>query len=129
MKRKPFNNNKGLASLITFVISALWHGFYPLYYLFFVQYYLIEQISNILDEKYHLFDKIAKQSILIKIPFYLVQQFFLEYVGLSFAILDFWLNWNYYIAFYFIPNIMLLVGFIILTYLTKHKRGHKTKNN
>jgi lysophospholipid acyltransferase len=38
----PFRNNRVIASFITFIFSAIWHGFYPSYYVSFVLIYLFE---------------------------------------------------------------------------------------
>lgn len=46
---KPFKNNRVLASLITYVFSAFWHGFYGSYYFSFVLMYLFEQGSEFLE--------------------------------------------------------------------------------
>lgn len=45
----PFKNNRTLASLITYVFSAFWHGFYPAYYISFVLVYLFEQGDQFLE--------------------------------------------------------------------------------
>jgi hypothetical protein len=48
-------NKKSIASFATFMISAFWHGFYPIYYLFFFQFYIYEQICEIFEHKFKLF--------------------------------------------------------------------------
>lgn len=40
---KDSKRGTGLASLITFLVSALWHGIYPSYYIFFVCCFFLEQ--------------------------------------------------------------------------------------
>lgn len=42
-------NNRNIASLITYVISAIWHGFYTTYYICFTLIFLFEQGSALLE--------------------------------------------------------------------------------
>ncbi len=65
-ENKSFKNNTSLASLLTFMISAFWHGFYPNYYIFFFQCYMLEQISEILEKKFNLFEKVEKMNIVLR---------------------------------------------------------------
>ena len=53
------------AALIVFMVSAFWHGFYPIYYLFFFQFYILEQISGML-EKLNFFEKFNNANFLVK---------------------------------------------------------------
>ncbi len=46
---EPFRNNRTLASLITYMFSAFWHGFYPVYYICFSLIYLFEQGNLFLE--------------------------------------------------------------------------------
>ena len=48
--RKPFKNNWGLASLLTFVSSAVWHGFYLTYYLTFGLLFFYHSGSTVFDK-------------------------------------------------------------------------------
>ena len=45
-----FNNNKVLDSFITFIFSALWHGFYQTYFISFIAVYLFEQCATFLEQ-------------------------------------------------------------------------------
>ena len=67
-----FKNNMNLASLITFIISAFWHGFYPSYYLSFAHFYFVEQTCEILDKKFNFFDKLSK----LPYPLFLLAQYY-----------------------------------------------------
>eukprot|EP00340_Litonotus_pictus_P007695 CAMPEP_0170519258 /NCGR_PEP_ID=MMETSP0209-20121228/4749_1 /TAXON_ID=665100 ORGANISM="Litonotus pictus, Strain P1" /NCGR_SAMPLE_ID=MMETSP0209 /ASSEMBLY_ACC=CAM_ASM_000301 /LENGTH=301 /DNA_ID=CAMNT_0010805107 /DNA_START=352 /DNA_END=1254 /DNA_ORIENTATION=+ len=44
--------------LITFMVSAFWHGFYPNYYIFFFFCFIVEQISALIASKTKYFDYI-----------------------------------------------------------------------
>jgi lysophospholipid acyltransferase len=116
--RKPFKNNKALASLLTFLISAIWHGFYPVYYVFFFEYYMIEQISTYLEDEYDLFNKIEKWSFLPKLAYRIFLMSVVNYFGLAFSILTLRANWNYYKAFHFVP-LLSLIGAWVYTKIAK----------
>ena len=47
------------------MVSAFWHGFYAIYYLFFFQFYILEQISGML-EKIKFFDSFSYGNIFVK---------------------------------------------------------------
>jgi hypothetical protein len=63
IEKKPFNNNRGLASLITCMVSACWQGFYPVYYIFFFLFFLMEQSCTFLEEDYDFFKKMEKRIL------------------------------------------------------------------
>jgi lysophospholipid acyltransferase len=129
VNKKPFKGNTGLASLITFMISAFWHGFYPIYYWHFFEFYLIDQIGSILDTKYDFFNWIAKQSIIIQIIYWNFVSSILQYVGLTFAMLDLKVAYNFHRAFYFIPSLILIVLFFTLIKLNKKKKHKDIKES
>ena len=65
-----FKDKMELASLITFVISAFWHGFYPSTYISFIHFYFVEQASDLLEKKFNFFEKLMK----LPFPFFLLSQ-------------------------------------------------------
>ena len=64
IKRKPFENNWALASFLTFISSAIWHGFYLTYYITFVLLYFY-QSSAIVFDQIGLYDWIYKTKFLM----------------------------------------------------------------
>jgi lysophospholipid acyltransferase len=122
LEAKPFKKNKAFASLLTFMISACWHGFYPVYYIFFFLYYLIEQCSVALDEKLDFFNWINKQNILLRLSWWVFISLMLNYFGNVFALLRVSYILNFFRAFYHIPTIILFGGYYYLcVYLKKQK--------
>lgn len=118
---KYFSKNKGLASMITFSVSAVWHGFYPSYYLFFAQYFFIEQITAYLENRFDLFNVIDKSNFFIKFIAWKCVMATLCYFGQTFPILYPQFIYNYYKAFNFIPNIMLVLIFAVTCILSKKR--------
>jgi len=64
IKRKPFQNNWNLASFLTFISSAFWHGFYLTYYLSFGLLYFYHSAFSVLN-KIKFYDWIRKTKILV----------------------------------------------------------------
>ncbi len=123
--KKPFKNNKALASLLTFLVSAIWHGFYPVYYVFFFEYYMIEQIATYFEEEYDLFNKIEKWSFFPKLAYRIFIMSVVNYFGLAFSILTLRANWNYYKAFHFVPLLSLFVSWVYTKIAKKSKKKNR----
>ena len=120
--------------LITFMVSAFWHGFYPNYYTFFFFCFIIEQTSGILDSKTNYFkfiESFKEHKILpLRSIYYIlgglnlnIMNFFGIYFSLLFfdkaIILSNNLNW--------IPMIALLSVYgLCLTLFKKKKETPKT---
>lgn len=64
IKRKPFENNWGMASFLTFISSAVWHGYYLTYYLTFGLLYFYQSSSAVFNA-IGLYDWIYKTKFLI----------------------------------------------------------------
>ena len=113
-----------LSSLITFMISAIWHGFYPVYYLFFFAYYMIEQVATVVEQK-GLVTYIESASFIKRLVYRIFLSSFLQFFGQSFVILTLTNNFNYFRAFYFIPNILLYSMFVYFCLMkTKSKKSN-----
>ena len=50
INRKPFKDNWALASFLTFISSAIWHGFYLTYYLTFMLLYFYHSSADVFDK-------------------------------------------------------------------------------
>ena len=49
INKKPFKNNWGIASLLTFISSAVWHGYYLTYYLTFGLLFFYHSASTVFE--------------------------------------------------------------------------------
>ncbi len=58
-----------IASILTFLASAIWHGYYPNYYVTFMLYFLFEQIGLLFETKLDMFNYLEKKSMLLAIIF------------------------------------------------------------
>lgn len=112
VKAKPFNKNTSLTAFVTFVISALWHGFFINYYLFFLHAFLLESVDKYLEKKYRLFTVLEEESnILVRAFGWAAFMTFLSYFGVCFGIYSLEENLKYYKSFYFVPNILIYLAF------------------
>ena len=50
IERKPFKDNRALSSLLTFISSAIWHGFYLTYYLTFLLLYFYQTSAEVFEK-------------------------------------------------------------------------------
>jgi len=123
LEHKFFKKNFALASLIVFVISAVWHGFYPGYYIFFIQLYFIQQSAKMLEEKFDFFKKVKQCNFLIRITCNLVSIFVIGSLGFAFCVLDVYNSIKFYKAFYFIPNLFVLFLYVYMKFLVGKKKN------
>lgn len=124
---KTFKNNKGMASLITFMISAFWHGFYPVYYLFFALFYIIEQTSGILDEDFNVFKYFDNKPFIVKFAFATFTQMFCNYLGIIFCLITFENVYQFTKNIYFIPPVVLCVTYYFLLQASNKKKRLERK--
>jgi lysophospholipid acyltransferase len=129
VERKPFKNNKALVTFVTFMVSAFWHGFYPVYFFFFFEYYMIEHISKYLDEEYDLFNKMENSSFIPKTIFRILVCSVINYFGLCFTLLTIRANFIFSRAFYFVPFMSLFGGYLYVVLIRIHSNKKRKANS
>lgn len=112
----PLNGNKSLATFITYIVSSIWHGFYPTYYINFILIYLFEQDSLFLDELG--FYKFVDEHSFIWPFISLKTSFFNDSVGSFFYCLETSSVKQILINYYGLPA-NVTIGFFIFTLLYK----------
>ena len=125
IKSKTFFNNKALASLLTFMVSACWHGFYPVYYFFFLQFYFAEQIGTVLEEKWDFFNWISKKNKILQIIYWNFISSELQFIGHVFIIKTYYEVYNFYRAFYYIPAFILVLFYLLIVYIIPYPKKEK----
>lgn len=120
-----FLKNFSIATLITFLFSASWHGFFPGYYLTFVQVFLIQQISKILESKYDFFNRLENGNLIVKWIYIFFMSFCFSYFCFSFIALNFTDSFKFYKSFYFIPNISLIIFVLFIVFSQRKKNKNK----
>lgn len=94
-------------TLITFTVSAVWHGLYPFYYVMFFFCTIIVELSKEIFRSRALFDFIP--SGLSHIVGNVLTLICLNYLGTAFTMLSFERGFNFLKATYFlIPGILII---------------------
>lgn len=110
------------ASNYTFMVSAFWHGFYPGYYLAFFWMFLAQQIAKGLFRIRHKLSWIP-EPIAFGLR-WLLSGFAVNWMGSTFILLEFGNAITLYKAWKFIPNLLLLIGFIYFNFAGSGKPKH-----
>jgi len=112
------------ASNITFMVSAFWHGFYPMYYWVFILLFMIQQISKAFYKLGPMFKWIpAPIAYVLR---WVLTNFFFEFTGVPFGLLDFKRAHIFYKTWNYIPLIVLFGTYILLCH-TPLGKGKRTK--
>ena len=125
VENKIFKNNYSLASLITFMISAFWHGFYYTYYIFFFLFFIYQNANEKIDKLgLYTYLRSDPKLFLLKTPFWIFNQFMCNALGT----IIFNLRWELFVQFlkntYYSPIIL-----VFLLYLgTMNIKGEKSKS-
>ena len=119
-----FRGNKVMASFITFFFSAIWHGFYPSYYVSFFMIYLFEQNGIFLEEIG--FYKYVENHIFMWPLTFLKTTFFYDIIGSIFFCLEIGSTKQILINYYGLPA-NALIGFYIFTIIYRIAFSNKKK--
>ena len=120
------HNNNVLAALATYSLSAIWHGFYPSYYISFLVVFLFEQDAIFL-EQIGFYDFVNKHKFMWPICF-LKTTFFYDIIGSIFFCLKVDSSIEIFKNYYGLP-LTAIIGFYIVTLIGRivFKIGHKKK--
>ena len=123
-----FKNNKIIASFITYVFSALWHGFYPSYYVSFLLMYFFEQDGEFLNNLGY-YKYVNKNKIWLPITI-LKTTFLLDIIGSIFFCLEIGTTKQILINYYGLP-IIAIIPFYMFTiiYRLTFKKKEKGTND
>lgn len=124
------------AQLATVIVSALWHGIYPGYYISFVHWVIYMQIPleifrlrRIEGSKVQRFYK--KYEGYLNFVENIISHIVLTYFGMPFHLMTFDRFWTYARYTYFIPYIVLYAAFylVVVAKVLSDKKGGKAKTN
>ena len=110
-----------LLFLLTFICSAIWHGFYKCYYYFFISFYFLQQSSEILN-KCGFYNQLKQSNFIFKIIFSIIIQSIVNSVSSIFFILKEDIVNIYLKNVYYFP-------FISVLFLYLFSQSMKIKNN
>lgn len=92
IRKSPAKAN--VSQYVTFVVSAVWHGFYPSYYFAFVQTGVLNQIAKYCFKFFNYYAPLFDRFYLFQNPIYILLRFalvtaMLNYCGILLQLLDF----------------------------------------
>ena len=125
LSSKKFKNNKVMASFITFIFSAIWHGFYPSYFFSFFIFYLFQESGAFLNQL-GFYKYVDEHSFLW--PFVILKTtFFLDIIGSIFYCLKLGSTKEIVINFYGLPFNAIIIFYLITIFyrLAFKKKGNK----
>ncbi len=106
-----------MANNVTFMISALWHGFYPGYFIAFFHWSLLAIASKYCYKASFKFANFNFDNPIYKLSKFLIFKILMSYFGSFFMLLSFELSWKLIVSTYFIPPLLLysVIIFFMLT--------------
>ena len=126
---RVYNNNPKRATIAmysTFLISAFWHGFYFAYYVSFVQFALVNNVTRYLYKasyKFEAFDGLGLRTLR-----WIVSTTTMNYIGGTFLLLLTDKIWKFYWNFYFAVSVWLVVAQVFFMVTGWGQRNVKGKN-
>jgi len=109
-----------LASNVTFMISAFWHGFYPAYYLVFFQLFLMQQVSKYIYYWKHLFTWIPSPiQFIIR---WLCTAWLIDFLAIAFVTLEIDKFLPVWKELYYYPTILVSFFYILFMIVGMPKR-------
>jgi hypothetical protein len=112
------NADKSKGQLLVFLVSAFWHGFYPGYYISFFFWYnlsiIIDLVSKFAQHKPQIMEVYKQFGIVGKVAVWAISSIGLTYLGCPFQLLNLGDCLRFLQSTYFIPNILVFVGALVI---------------
>jgi len=84
-EQKEKRSRQDIANNVTFMVSALWHGFYPGYFIAFFHWSLVTIVAKSCYKTTLNYPNFNYENILYKIVRFVVNVFVLNYLGLCYV--------------------------------------------
>lgn len=105
-------------TLLTYLLSAIWHGFYPGYYLTFLGGAVFTSGGRVVRRTIRpLFQKGRKMSILYDIITCLSTRLIVMYIVIPFVLLELRTSFKVYWNFYFIGHLLCFAAILVLPFI------------
>ncbi len=101
--------------LLTYMVSAIWHGWYFVYYWVFFDFYIIDRLFETL-KKDKVFERLEHSSYIIHILTGIINLHLCNYLGTAFGLLTKEKTFTFYKNLYFITNICVYLAFIYVQF-------------
>ncbi|XP_075231677.1 lysophospholipid acyltransferase 6 isoform X2 [Lycorma delicatula] len=112
-------------TILTYSLSAFWHGFYPGYYLTFASGALFTYASRAVRRCFrHYFQEPPALKAFYDFVTMIVTRVVMTYITFSFVLLEFWPSMRLYTNMYFSLHLAAVFAIIVLPHLTSHSPSH-----
>jgi lysophospholipid acyltransferase len=118
------SDSKGIpmyVTLATYGVSAIWHGFYPGYYLFFLTFAIMDQLGRLIKDhiRPHFLPEDSIQKKFYDAVCVILVSAMANYIGLSFVILDVAACFTWWADQFFWGHILTFGSFVTLLVYAK----------
>lgn len=120
LRTSAYDRNKRFKMLYTYILSAVWHGFYPGYYLTFLSGALFTQAGRSLRRHFRpLFVGNRYSQFAYDCLTFAATKFSIAYLVFPFVLLEFKTSLQVYCRLYFCGHIVCLFAIFVLPRLTR----------
>ena len=102
-----FPRSKSIPTFVSFICSALWHGIYPSYYIAFIHWALLTEVSKLCYKASHLMRRF-ENLLVYKVLVWVLASTVFNYVGLMVVILGTRELFSYLNGVYWFGTIVIL---------------------
>jgi lysophospholipid acyltransferase len=102
--------------MLTYFVSAAWHGWYPVYFLAFFDFFIIDRVCEIL-KKDKFFERLEHSSYILQIVVSMISLHACNYLGVTFALLTIEKVFIFYKSMYFLPNLFVYFSYIYVAFI------------
>jgi len=111
--------------MLTYLVSAAWHGWYPIYYWVFLDFFFIDRICEVL-KKDKFYERLGHSSYILQFIVGIISLHACNYLGVTFTLLKLENGITFYKNMYFIPNIIVYLTFIYVVYIKGETKTNET---
>jgi hypothetical protein len=121
-----YPKNQLIPTLIVFICSAVWHGIYVTYYIGFLHWALVTNISKFFYKASYKFGRF-EGTMQLKIVAWIVSNLFMNYIGMHIVMLNLTLGLAYYNSIYWFGTIIILSVYTFFSITHWGQRSPKAK--
>lgn len=130
LRRTAYERNRRYKLLLTYILSALWHGFYPGYYMTFLSGAFFTQAArNVRRYIRPKFQGSTQLAFLYDVFTYLTTRIIMAYLVFPFVLLEFQASFQVYARLYFFGHVLGLIAIFALPKVFTNPTRSKPKEN
>lgn len=122
-----YPKNQTIPLMVVFLFSAIWHGIYLTYYIGFMQWAVVSNVSKFIYKASWKFGK-WEGTPQLKVLAWIVSNLFMNYIGMHILMLNFRLGIAYYNNLYWSGTIIMIAAHLFFSLTGWGQRPSKPKN-